>query len=87
MFSQKDGVGEEIIDWRDPNRPHSFYDLTKDAIKILEGINIENKVIFSQIKHWPPQTDFEGEVFPEALLGADDISFSGSEYDSEEDLF
>ena len=44
-----DEIGEEVIDWRDPLRPHAFYDLTKDADKILEGINIENKCIFSQV--------------------------------------
>ena len=44
-----DGIGEEVIDWRDPLRPHAFYDLTKDADKILEGIDIENKCIFSQV--------------------------------------
>ena len=64
-------------------------DTTKEEQKILEGIDVEGKVIFSQIKHWPPQTDFEADgVLPTSLLaGADDISFSGSEYDSEEDLF
>ena len=45
-----DGIGEEVIDWRDPLRPHAFYDLTKDADKILEGIDIENKCIFSQVR-------------------------------------
>lgn len=87
-YKDMDGVGEEIIDWRDPNRPHSFYDLTKDAEKILEGIDIEGKVIFSQIKHWPPETDFEDAgLIPTSLLEGGDISFSDSEYDSEEDLF
>lgn len=46
-----DGIGEEVIDWRDPLRSHAFYDLTKDADKILEGIDIENKCIFSQVSN------------------------------------
>lgn len=43
------GIGEEVIDWRDPLRSHAFYDLTKDAEKILQGIDISNKTIFSQV--------------------------------------
>lgn len=45
-----DGIGEEVIDWRDPLRKHAYYDLTKDAEKILEGIDISNKCVFSQVR-------------------------------------
>lgn len=80
-----DGIGEEIIDWRDPLRKHAYYDVTKDADKILEGIDISNSVIFSQMKHWPPQGN--NQNFDESLLGGlrsseEDFSMSDSEADS-----
>ena len=79
-----DGIGEEIIDWRDPLRKHAYYDVTKDADKILEGIDISNSVIFSQMKHWPPQGN--NQNFDDSLLGGlradDDFSMSDSEADS-----
>jgi hypothetical protein len=79
-----DGIGEEVIDWRDPRRPHAFYDLTKDAEKILEGIDVVDRVIFSQMKHWPPQLN-NSVNFDDSLLGrgvTDDEDLSDSDEDS-----
>ena len=79
-----DGIGEEIIDWRDPLRKHAYYDVTKDAEKILEGIDNSGSVIFSQMKHWPPQGN--NQNFDDSLLGGlradEDFSMSDSEADS-----
>lgn len=47
-------IDDELLDWKDPDRPYSFYDLTKDAEVLLRGTDISQKVVFSQIKHWPP---------------------------------
>lgn len=41
-------------EWTDPDKPHSFYDLTKDAEVLLRGKEFGNNVVFSQIAHWPP---------------------------------
>lgn len=49
-----DKVDKELLDWTDPDRPHSFYDLTKDADVLLRGTDVSAKTVFSQISHWPP---------------------------------
>lgn len=49
-----DKIDSELLDWNDPDRPHAFYDLTKDAEIMLRGMDISSKVVFSQIAHWPP---------------------------------
>jgi hypothetical protein len=49
-----DGIDPELMDWTDPDRPYSFYDLTKDADVLLKGMDVSQKVVFSQIVHWPP---------------------------------
>jgi len=38
----------------DPEHPHAFYDLTKDAEILIRGCDISEKVVFSQVAHWPP---------------------------------
>ena len=38
----------------DPDRPRAFYDLTKDAEKLLRGIDVQTRTGFSVIKHWKP---------------------------------
>ena len=87
FVANMDDIGEEIIDWRDPLRPHAFYDLTKDAEKILEGIDVSSQIIFSQMKHWPVQTHTADEIaglFRPSLLGgevADEEDLSGSDSD------
>ena len=49
-----DGIDPELLDWTDPDRPYSFYDLTKDAEVLLKGMDVSGNVTFSQIAHWPP---------------------------------
>jgi len=77
-----DEIGEEVIDWRDPLRTHAFYDLTKDAEKILEGIDISNKCVFSQMRHWPPTTtsarDYRGSLLGGTGVSDEDLSMSDS---------
>ena len=83
-----DEIGEEVIDWRDPLRSHAFYDLTKDAEKILEGIDISNKCVFSQMKHWPPTgatSNFNNSLLGKNIRDDEDFSMSDSD-DSEEDF-
>ena len=50
-----DRIDKELLEWTDPDRPHTFYDLTKDADVLLRGTDVSSKVVFSQIAHWPPQ--------------------------------
>lgn len=49
-----DRIDKELLEWTDPDRPHTFYDLTKDADVLLRGTDVSSKVVFSQIAHWPP---------------------------------
>jgi hypothetical protein len=50
-----DGIDEELFDWTDPDRPHSFYDLTKDADEVLRGSDVSQKHVFSTLRHWRPK--------------------------------
>lgn len=50
-----DGIDEELFDWTDPDHPHSFYDLTKDADEVLRGLDVSQKHVFSTLRHWPPK--------------------------------
>jgi hypothetical protein len=50
-----DGIDKDLLDWTDHDRPHSFYDLTKDAAVLLRGTDVSSKVVFSPIAHWPPE--------------------------------
>ncbi|KAL3827557.1 hypothetical protein ACHAXA_002054 [Cyclostephanos tholiformis] len=56
-----DGVDECIFDWSDPDRSHSYYDLTRDAEQLLKGNEDVCHRSFSQIRHWPPNEDFVEE--------------------------
>lgn len=49
-----DNIDDNLLDWTDPDRPYSFYDLTRDAEALLSGTDVSSKVVFSQIVHWPP---------------------------------
>jgi len=56
-----DHVGENIFDWHDPDRSHSYYDLTRDAEKLLKGDEEVCYRAFGQIRHWPPDVRNPGE--------------------------
>mmetsp|Transcript_27370 Transcript_27370/g.65782 ORF Transcript_27370/g.65782 Transcript_27370/m.65782 type:complete len:1071 (-) Transcript_27370:1369-4581(-) len=52
-----DGIDEELYEWKDPDKPYSYYDLTRDARQILNDSKIPDDGIkshFSTVKHWPP---------------------------------
>eukprot|EP00804_Cyclotella_cryptica_P030223 CCRYP_017102-RC/>CCRYP_017102-RC protein AED:0.04 eAED:0.04 QI:2568/1/1/1/0.5/0.4/5/945/205 len=36
-----DHVDEELYEWKDPDKPHSYYDLTRDARQILKDVRSE----------------------------------------------
>jgi hypothetical protein len=50
-----DSVDKDLLEWTDHDRPHVFYDLTKDAEVLLRGTDVSSKVVFSTMAHWPPQ--------------------------------
>ena len=52
-----DDIDTDLLEWTDPDRPHAFYDITKDAEVLLRGMDVEGKVVFSQISHWPPEKE------------------------------
>ncbi|KAL7436768.1 hypothetical protein ACHAXH_007776 [Discostella pseudostelligera] len=60
-----DNVDESLLDWSDPNRSHSFYDLTRDAEQLMKGREDMCHGAFGQIRHWPP-----GEVAVDGAEGA-----------------
>lgn len=51
-----ESLDKELLEWTDPDRPHSFYDLTKDAEVLLRGTDVASRVVFSQIAHWPAES-------------------------------
>jgi len=59
LACSSDSIDEELYDWVDPARKFSWYDLTKDASKLLEGIPHQNGAGFSIVKHWPPEEQGE----------------------------
>lgn len=69
-----DRIDSSLLEWTDPDRPHAYYDLTKDAQVLLHGQDMSSKVVFSQVAHWPPpSTKVTGtdrsEVDHDQLLG------------------
>ena len=50
-----DNIDADLLEWTDPDRPHAYYDLTKDAEVLLRGSDVSSKTVFSQIAHWPPE--------------------------------
>jgi hypothetical protein len=50
-----DSIDADLFDWTDPDRPHGYYDLTKDADDLLQGTDITTKMVFSTLTHWPPE--------------------------------
>ena len=52
-----DSVDKSIFDWSDPERSHSYYDLTRDAEQLLKGNEDFCQTSFGQIRHWPPGGD------------------------------
>jgi hypothetical protein len=50
-----DKIDEELFDWTDPDRSFRFYDLTKDAKKLLAALkDVDEPPGFSVVKHFPP---------------------------------
>ena len=52
-----DSIDEELYDWKDPDRDFTFYDLTKDARKLLAGTEVSENVGFTKLKHWAPKME------------------------------
>lgn len=51
---------DELFDWKDPDRPYTYYDITKDAKHLLHGTNENSEAVtFSQMRHWPPMKEGE----------------------------
>lgn len=54
-----DNVDAVMLHWHDAERPHAFYDLTKDAEKLTRRVDIHTKIVFSQVAHYPPPKKLE----------------------------
>ncbi|KAL7519390.1 hypothetical protein ACHAWX_004152 [Stephanocyclus meneghinianus] len=49
-----DDIGTNLFDWSDPDRSHSYYDLTRDAEQLIGGNEEVCYKAFSRVRHWPP---------------------------------
>ena len=47
-----EGVDEELYEWKDAEKPYSYYDLTRDARKMLQNRDVKH--LFSTVSHWQP---------------------------------
>ena len=50
-----DEIGITLFDWSDPDRSHSYYDLTRDAEQLIGGNEDLCYRAFSRVRHWPPR--------------------------------
>ena len=55
LACNSDSIDEELYDWVDPDRTYGWYDLSKDASKLLKGMDVEKGAGFSIVKHWSPE--------------------------------
>lgn len=46
-------IDEELYDWTDPDRPHEYYDLTKDAAELLGDNSTRHEHVFSKMSYFP----------------------------------
>lgn len=60
MACQCSGVDTNLFDWTDPDRPHSYYDLTEDADELIGDRSVQDKLVFSILSHVPPPNDATG---------------------------
>jgi hypothetical protein len=49
-----DDVDEELYEWKDPERPYSYYDLSRDAQTVLNGVKSKDEIksLFSSVAYW-----------------------------------
>jgi hypothetical protein len=46
-------VDTKLFNWTDPERPHSYYDVTQDVKQLTREADAASR-LFSRVKHWPP---------------------------------
>ena len=55
-----DGVDTGLFEWKDPDKPHEFYNIIQDAKEIAFGAD-DNKELptnaFSRVYHYPPNIE------------------------------
>ena len=51
-----DQLDEELYEWKDNDRPYSYYDLSRDACNVLKDARSESdiKSLFSSVTYWKP---------------------------------
>lgn len=45
-----------LLDWRDPDKPHTYYDMTFDAEILLQELDVSAKHVFARLQYYPPET-------------------------------
>jgi hypothetical protein len=53
LACHSNGVDVDLFDWTDPERPHSYYDLTEDADELIGDRSVRDKLVFSIVSHVP----------------------------------
>jgi len=59
-----EGIDENLFNWSDPDKPRSYYDLSKDAEDFMKekgGLKNKERHIFAVVKHWPPPASVKVE--------------------------
>ena len=49
-------LDEDLYEWKDNDRPYSYYDLSRDACNVLKGTRSEDEIksLFSSVTYWKP---------------------------------
>ena len=57
-------VDPKVLGWTDPDRYHTYYDLTQDAKELLSTSNhsLLDKEVFSRLAHYPPSQEGKGRM-------------------------
>ena len=72
----KDGISEDLFEWKDPEKPYLYYDMTKDVKDVFMGtgssLDVNSKCLFSRVKHWPLQKDLAKNESEEEITSKDE---------------
>lgn len=54
-----DHVNQDLFEWKDPDRPYAYYDLSRDACTVLNGVKTRDEIksLFSSVAHWKASGD------------------------------
>ena len=71
LLCDLDDIDPNLFSWSDPNRPHSYYSVFEDIKEIMNPKDVKVPYVFSDVKHWDPNRDYEMEAKLAALAAAE----------------